>query len=138
MVQLLKRMEASNTEQFSADDRPCVLLIEDSSDLQTVIQLCLELMAGIQVITSRSTDDWMQLIKRHHPDVIVLALFSDDDDVLTALKNNPYTFDIPVVGLVVRDRPQDILRAKANGASAIVSKPFDIDILRDTIFDLLA
>ena len=137
MVQLLKRMEANNTEQFSADDRPCVLLIEDSSDLQTVIQLGLELMAGVQVITSRSTDDWMQLIKRHHPNVIVLALFSDDNHVLTVLKAHPYTCDIPVIGLVVRDRPQDILHAKAKGVSAIVSKPFDVDTLRDTIFDVL-
>ena len=137
MIQLSPRMNAKGTAQAPKSYLPCVLLIEDSNDLQVVIQLGLELLLGVQVITSQTVDDWMVLIKRHNPDVILLDLFAGGNDVLVALKNNPRTCDIPVVGLSVRDRPQDILDAKAQGVSAIVPKPFDMDTLRDAIFDML-
>lgn len=137
MIQLLQRMDLKCTEPVQTDDLPCVLLIEDSKDLQIVIQLGLELISDVQVITSQTTDDWMLLVKHHNPDVIVLDLLPNGNDVLTALNHHLQTCDIPVVGLVVRDRPQDVHNSKAQGVSAIVSKPFDLDTLRDTIFDVL-
>ena len=61
----------------------------------------------------------------------------DGNTLCTKLKNNVNTNHIPVILLTAMSREEDQLTGLQSGADAYVVKPFNIDILRRTIINLL-
>lgn len=114
-----------------------LLLIEDVDDIQAILQFSLETLSGWHIITAKSHHDWLTLAQQESPDAILLDGYPDFLDILTALKANPVTREIPVVGLVARDRLTDQLQMQQDGAAAIVGKPFDPIVLVTTILALV-
>lgn len=123
-------------EQIHSTSR--LLLIEDVDDIQTIIQLGLELIAGFQVIAIKPSDDWFVLAQFHAPDLILLDVPSNRSDMLLALHNSDSMRHIPIVCIVSRDRSQDQLEAKSQGAAAVIAKPFDLFALAEMIVEILA
>lgn len=115
-----------------------LLLIEDVDDIQTIIQLGLELIAGFQVIAIKPNEDWFVLAQVHAPDLILLDMPPNGSDMLLALHNSDSTQHIPVVCIVSRDRSQDQLEAKSQGAAAVIAKPFDLFALAEIVAEILA
>ena len=69
-------------------------------------------------------------VKGCKPDIIVLDIMLptiDGYDVLRQLKQNPIYSDIPIILLTACAQEKDKQLAKDLGASAYVTKPFDID-----------
>lgn len=113
-----------------------LLLIEDIDDLQAILRFSLEVIAGWQVTVAKSDQDWLTLAQDKIPDVILLDGHPNRSGILTQLKSNTFTQDIPVVCLVSRDRLTDQLQAQQAGAAAIISKPFDPMLLIKVILDI--
>lgn len=114
-----------------------LLLIEDVDDLQSILQFCLEAIAGWRVVTKKSNQDWLETASIIIPDIILIDRYTNGVDVLTQLKGSKAIQDIPVICLVSRDRLADQLLAKQEGAAAIIAKPFDPLVLVRTIVDVL-
>lgn len=114
-----------------------LLLIEDVDDIQVILQFSLETLSGWQVITAKSTQDWLTLAQHKMPDVILLDESANASDILTQLKADVLTRQIPLVCLVSRDRLTDQLQTRQNGAAAIVGKPFDPIALMQTILKVI-
>ncbi|MEB3180568.1 MAG: response regulator [Nostocaceae cyanobacterium] len=124
-----------------------ILLIENETDLREVVQLCLETVAGWQVLTATSTREVIVTAETKHIDLIIIdedaictppksvaiypkgsseAITSENDlsAILHTLQHHPVTEQIPVILLTTV--PIDNWSQFTSGVKAIISKPFDL------------
>ena len=75
-----------------------------------------------------------------HPDLIILDINlpgMDGYDVLSVLKTDPETREVPVIGLSANAMPYDIERGRSAGFFDYLTKPVDIHRLIDVFNELL-
>jgi len=112
----------------SGEVRPLVLVIDDDPSARDLLERALR-REGFDVVTASDGLEAVRLLERIKPAVITLDVIMPPPDgwaVLTMLKNNPATADIPVVMATVVDQ-QNI--AFALGADEYLIKPIDRDRL---------
>lgn len=118
----------------------CVLLIDDEKYLSSVIRVCLEKLGGWRVLTAESGREGLQLAQSEQPDAILLDVMMPDMDgfaVLQALKEVPYTQNIPVIVLTAKVQPfapEDDGQFKIAG---VLAKPFDPMTLAQQVATML-
>ena len=74
------------------------------------------------------------------PDIVISDVMMPEMDgktLCTKLKTNPTTNYIPVILLTAKSRDEDKLEGLETGADAYIVKPFNMDILRRTIINLI-
>ena len=112
------------------DDRPRVLLVDDSAEIRDLYALMLEQTAA--VITTSSGEDALTIACTHRLDAIVLDVMMPGMDgwrTCERLKGNPLTSGIPVIMLTSWDGPDVPARAERAGASAVLIKPCPLERL---------
>jgi CheY-like chemotaxis protein len=117
-----------------------ILLIEDSLDNRNLTELILA-EAGHKVISAGDGLRGLHLAARDQPDLIMMDLALPRLDGWAAtrrLKVQSTTQHIPVVAFTAHATPEAIARAEAAGCVAVVTKPFEIDTLLQTIAQVLA
>lgn len=75
-----------------------------------------------------------------HPQLLISDIMMpemDGNTLTTKLKANVRTNDIPVILLTAKNRDEDKLEGLETGADAYIEKPFNMDILRRVIVNLL-
>jgi len=65
-----------------------ILVIDDEDDILTLVQTCLEIMGGWQVITAHSGCEDLDLAQDHQPDAILLDVMTPTEDGLSTLTNS--------------------------------------------------
>jgi len=106
------------------DGRRVVLVIDDDPAAHDLMSHFLE-KEGLNMIGARGGAEGLQLAKSCHPDLITLDVMMPTMDgwaVLTELKADPATADIPVIMLTVVD---DKNMGFALGATDYLTKPID-------------
>jgi len=104
-----------------------ILVIDDEDDILKLIQTCLEIMGGWQVITAHSGREGLQLAQEDQPDAILLDVMMPDEDGLTTLKklqSSTVTSNIPVILLTARGRFVE-QRFNQLGVKGVLNKPFN-------------
>jgi adenylate cyclase len=112
----------------TADARGTVLVIDDDAMARDLVARFLE-KEGLQVIAAADGASGLAAARERHPDVITLDVMMPGMDgwaVLTALKSDGATAEIPVVMLSVVDEKN---LGFALGASEFLTKPIDRDRL---------
>jgi DNA-binding response OmpR family regulator len=110
---------------------PRVLVADDDPVVRSIVVMNLE-DEGYQVIEAKDGDEALWLARRAVPDLVVLDVMMpglDGLDVLSILRGNPNTAEIPVVLVTARSADRDILDGWKAGAAYYLTKPFDIDDL---------
>ncbi|OKH17635.1 two-component system response regulator [Hydrococcus rivularis NIES-593] len=82
-----------------------ILVIDNEQYIQEVTQICLETVAGWQVITASSGLEGLSKAESEQPDAILLDLIMPEMDGLTTfekLQENPLTRQIPVIFLTAK------------------------------------
>jgi len=106
------------------EHRGTVLVIDDDVNVQELMTRFLN-KEGFEVVAARTGPDGIRMATELHPAAITLDVMMPDTDgwnVLTQLKENPKTCDIPVVMLTIVD---DRGRGFALGAADYLTKPID-------------
>ena len=116
-----------------------ILVIEDNHAILDVITLILQSEAYIVNGLNKSAD-MMNHIDDFQPDLLILDIMLPDADgreLLTQIRNNPKTANIPVLMISAKYTAETIQHGlhKPNG---FLAKPFDIDDLLDKIEGILA
>jgi CheY-like chemotaxis protein len=117
-----------------------ILLIEDHRDNRDITELILA-AAGHRVISASDAVRGLYLAARDQPDLILMDLALprlDGWEATRRLKAYPLTRHIPVVAVTARVRQDHLGRAEAAGCVAVITKPFKIDVLLNTIAGVLA
>lgn len=105
-----------------------VLVIDDEADVRTVVQGCLEDIAGWDVMTAGSGQEGLAQVISNPPDAILLDMMMPEMDGFTFLKNLRTQLrgrSIPVVLLTAKvnlPHATELLQLDVKG---IVPKPFD-------------
>jgi CheY-like chemotaxis protein len=121
--------EAATTPPPTAPARAgTVLYIEDNLSNLELVSRIFERQGGIRVVPAMLASLGLELA-RDRPDLILLDLHLPDmkgEEVLTRLRADPATRDIPVVVMSADATPGIVDRLIAMGASAFVTKPIAI------------
>lgn len=117
-----------------------VLCIEDDAETRVLIKKSLE-ADGMMVDTVWGGEKGLEAAMSGRFDCVLLDVMMpgmDGYQVLQALKSQGLTNNLPVVMVTAHDDADSRKRARVAGVDGFISKPFDIQLLVDTIRDLVA
>ncbi len=103
-----------------------ILLADDEEHLRTLVRTTLD-QPGYRILESADGAAALALAQRERPDVVVLDWMMPNMtgiEVMTALRRDQATADIPVILLTAKGQRADVTQALASGASAYLAKPF--------------
>jgi CheY-like chemotaxis protein len=107
-----------------------LLYIEDvPENVKLIEHICRAFVPGLVVTSTPHGRSGIELARQDPPDLILLDLGLPDmtgDEVTIALRADPATREIPIIVLSGQADPEARNRSIAHGASAYVSKPYDI------------
>jgi CheY-like chemotaxis protein len=117
-----------------------ILVVDNEEYIQEAAQMCLETMAGWEVMTASSGREGLLKATAEQPDAILLDFMMPEMDGLMTfqqLQANPSTQAIPVVLLTGDLQSADSQNCRKSGITAMIAKPFDPLTLAQQIANLL-
>ena len=114
--------------QETAENRPRILVVDDESDLVSVLRFGLEI-EGFEVIDAADGEEGLRLAREARPTLMLLDLMlpkMDGYKVCRTLKFDERYKRMPIIILSARSGEQDRKLALEMGADAFVSKPYDM------------
>ena len=112
-----------------ADKPPVILVIDDDFANRKVLEMVLK-RSGYRPMLAGDGEEGLLRAQEARPDLILLDLFMPGEDgfeVLTRFKEDVLLCDVPVVIFTVLVREESEQKALELGATAYVTKPFDVD-----------
>ncbi len=105
-----------------------LLVIDDEEYVREVIQICLETVAGWEVIAANSGITGIDLAQKEQPDAILLDVMMPEMDGIMTFKKlqlNELTKDIPIVLLTAKAEVAQDQEITEIGIKATIPKPFE-------------
>lgn len=117
-----------------------VLLLEDNADMLKVLTMMLE-ETGYWVMAGRSAQEGMALMRLTHriPDVIISDMVMpsvDGMNFLEQIRNLPELGSTPFILMSAYPSPEVQQKAFQLGADAFLNKPFQFELLNNTLRNL--
>ena len=115
-----------------------IVIVEDEEDIQDYLKA--QLASDFKIRTYPNGKVALNEILKNKPDLIISDIMMPEMDGTTLcakLKSNINTNDVPIILLTAKSREEDQLEGLQTGADAYILKPFNMDILRRTIINLL-
>lgn len=122
-----------------AKSRLHVLVVEDEEEIKSYLKS--ELSDEYRVETCSNGKEAYDFILRSTPDLVISDVMMPEMDGLTfcrKLKQNTNVNHVPVILLTARSKPEDTLEGMETGADAYIVKPFNTELLKKTIANLIA
>ena len=116
-----------------------LLIVEDNTDLRKF--LCQSLSDYYHILEATNGQEALDLIKEKHPSLVlsdIMMPIMRGDDLCCVLKNNMETSHIPIILLTALNDHDSIIHGLEIKADNYIVKPFDIDILKASIANVLA
>ena len=113
-----------------------LLYIEDEPSIQAIVKLTLEEIGRFTVYSCSSGSEAISNGAEFMPDLILLDVMMpgmDGPTTLKALRQLPELATTPVIFMTAENNPDEIGNLKAQGAIAVITKPFDPLTLCDEI-----
>jgi len=117
---------------------PKILVADDEEELLELIRFSLD-SSGFQVTTAKNGKQALELSQKGKFDLVILDVMMplmDGYHAASEISQDPNS--PPVLLLTSRDYDQDQAAVKGSGASAFLSKPFEISELIETVRGLLS
>ena len=108
-----------------------VLLIDDDPDVVRLVMSSLEL-EGFTTKSAHTAEEGLAVALHDPPDLVLLDVTVDAGagrDVLTRMRTNPATANIPLILLTAASQVDDVVTGLDAGADDYIAKPFAVDEL---------
>ncbi len=118
--------------------RQHILIVEDDAEIRDYLSS--ELSGDYEVSLAEDGRDGLSAVLKKSPDLIISDIMMpkmDGHELCSKVKGNPATSHIPVILLTAKSRDEDHLEGLEMGADAYIIKPFNMDILRRNIVNLI-
>lgn len=105
-----------------------ILVVDNEQYIQEVTKICLETVAGWEVLLAGSGKECLRKAENEQPDAILLDVMMPDMDGITTfqkLQENPATQSIPVILLTAKIQSSDRRRYAQIGTLSAIAKPFN-------------
>jgi two-component system response regulator MtrA len=120
------------------EDAPLVVVADDDEDILMLVRATLA-GAGYEVVVARDGSTALALLRERRAAAAVLDIAMPELDgleVLTQLRADPATADLPVILLSARAQESDVARGYELGASRYIRKPFSPRELKAAVDEL--
>jgi DNA-binding response OmpR family regulator len=102
-----------------------VLLIEDDREVVEIVSLCFEVRwPDVNVLHAELGEYGIEMASSENPDIVILDLGLPDMDGFDVCAQIRSSSDMPIVGLIVRDTLNEIMKGLELGADDYITKPF--------------
>ena len=131
-VQVAGASDGEATVSGEGAEAGTVLVVDDDPAVRDLMQRYLD-KEGFRAVTAANGREGLRLARQLHPRAITLDVLMpgmDGWDVLSALKADPGTADIPVIMVTIAD---DRGLGRALGADEYMTKPIDRDRLTEVL-----
>ena len=125
-------------EQLSNRKRQTIVIAEDDDEIRQYLEN--ELSSDFYVIACPNGKEALKVIMKEIPSLVISDIMMpimDGNELCAKVKSNINTNHIPVIMLTAKSRDEDRLEGLEMGADTYIVKPFNLDILRRTIINLL-
>ncbi|QXV66322.1 response regulator [Mucilaginibacter achroorhodeus] len=115
-----------------------ILICDDDEGILDLLELVLT-DEGYSVVAELNSVKVSNLIQKEHPDLIILDLWmpvTSGDQILKTIRNTPAISELPVIVISASNDGKAI--AQEAGATAFISKPFDIDEMTGKVNEILS
>ena len=112
-----------------------ILVVDDSPTVCKIVQVILTKM-GCRVVIAEDGLEALVKIEDEKPDLILLDIMMphmDGYQVCSLIKKKPHYKHIPVVMLSGKDGFFDKVRGRLAGSTGYITKPFQPDVLTETV-----
>ncbi|MDJ0687666.1 MAG: response regulator [Xenococcaceae cyanobacterium MO_188.B32] len=117
-----------------------ILVVDDDDGIREVIQICLEAIAGWEVIPAASGKEALTAAQNRKPDAILLDVMMPDMDGLKTfqqLQTRSQTELIPTIFLTAKSKISEQRKLQFIGVAGVIIKPFEPYNLVDQIKTIL-
>lgn len=128
-----------NTKEITTANKSNLLIVEDNSNLRQFLKQSLSGSYHIQ--EASNGQEALDMIKENHPDLVLSDIMMPvmrGDDLCRVLKSNIETSHVPVILLTALNDRDSIIHGLGTKADHYIVKPFDIEILKANIENVLA
>lgn len=118
--------------------RQKLVIVEDDAEIRDYLDA--ELGTNYDIVKCSNGKEGLQATLKELPDLVISDVMMpemDGNTLCSKIKTNATTSHIPVILLTAKSREEDQLEGLATGADAYIVKPFNMDILRRTIVNLI-
>ena len=143
LVELQSALEQEEEEEtpFEQSDThgTTIVIAEDDDEIRNYLEA--ELSKDYDVRACINGREALTEVYRSKPSLVISDVMMPEMDgnaLCSQIKTNTSTNFIPVILLTARNRDEDRLEGLETGADAYIVKPFNMDILRRTILNLLS
>jgi len=120
------------------EDAPVILIIDDSKDIREYVSSIFE--TTFAVLTASNGKEAFEMALKYIPDIVISDVMMPEEDGFTFtkhLKEQQLTSHIPVILLTAKTQITSKLEAMGIGADAYVTKPFNSQLLKATVENLV-
>lgn len=116
-----------------------ILAVDDDRDILDVLQFILE-DSGYEVETLSDGSHLMEKVKERHPDLILLDIMLGNLDGRILCKNMKSIYETQKIPVILISASHDVSGSmnQTGAPNAFIAKPFDINVLLNTIKKQLA
>ena len=139
LEELAAEEEGESKTNMKAKTRLRVLVVEDEDEIKSYLKS--ELSDEYKVETCSNGKEAYDSILRDAPDLVISDVMMPEMDGLTLcrkIKQNTNVNHVPVILLTAKSKPEDTLEGMETGADAYMVKPFNTELLKKTIANLIA
>ncbi len=116
-----------------------ILIVDEDTGIMVALKFLLE-QNGYDTLIAFSGEDAMEVVERHHPDLILLDVLLpvvDGFEVCQRVRENPDFNDIRIVLVTALGSEANVVKGLDLGADAYVVKPFSNAALMAKVRELL-
>ncbi len=121
-----------------ATQKQTIVIAEDDQEIREY--LIQELSDNYTVIGCENGKEALTEVLKTVPNLLITDIMMpemDGNTLCSKVKSNPVTSHIPVIMLTAKNRDEDQLEGLETGADSYIVKPFNMEILRRTIVNLI-
>ena len=137
-VQQEEEEVATSTDLPKVGRRQKIVVVEDDSEIRSYLTEALS--EDYDITDCSNGKEGLAAVLKTMPDLVISDIMMPEMDGTTLcskIKTNNATNHIPVILLTAKSREEDQLEGLETGADAYIVKPFNMDILRRTIVNLI-
>lgn len=115
-----------------------LLIIDDSDQIRWFLKHIFS--SDYQILEARNGDEGIDMALKESPNIVLCDVMmpgKDGFEVCKQLKTNPKTFQTPIIMLTAKVESEDVIAGIENGADDYITKPFDVEVLRSKVKNLL-
>lgn len=138
IADLQETVDTQEEQPAHSSKLPLIVIAEDDDDIRQF--LTQELSGNYNVMGCANGKEALKMVKRNSPQLLITDVMMpemDGTELCAAIKGDSNLRHLPVIMLTAKTRDEDMVTGLSTGADAYLTKPFNLDVLTNTIINLL-